>query len=99
MDYRVSEDGGRLVVSLSGSLTFSDAGKFGEVVSHFDRKLGGAEIEMTGLESVDSTGMSLLVHAYDAAQKNGYQVTIRGARSNVRSVLSNAGFDELVTMT
>ena len=96
MEYSVNENAGRLVIAMKGQLTYTDAAKFDGVLSHLRKgALSTIEFDLGGLDFVDSTGMSLFIHAYDASQKYDYSITVRGAKEGVKSALTKAGFDNL----
>lgn len=99
MEYRISNDGGRIAISISGRLTFSDAATFPKVLAEIARPgVTACEFDMAALEFIDSTGMSLLVHAYDQSKVGGFKVTLRNSRGSVRSSLERAGFPALFEM-
>ncbi len=99
MEYSFNESAGRLVITLRGQLTYTDAAKFDGVLSHLRKAgLSSTEFDLGSLDFVDSTGMSLFIHAYDASQKYDYGIIIRGAKEGVKAALTKAGFDNLVTV-
>jgi anti-anti-sigma factor len=98
MKYDIRRSDARMVVSMSGRLTFADAMAFPEIVREVNGNgAGGADIDIAGLEFIDSTGMSLFVHIYDAAKAGKFEVTIKNAQGKVRDALSRAGFETLLT--
>ena len=99
MDYRISHDGGRVAISVSGRLTFADASSFSKILAEIAKPgVAVCEFDMAALESIDSTGMSLLVHAYDQAKAGGFKVALRNAGGAVKSSLERAGFPALFEM-
>lgn len=89
----------RLVLVLSGRLTFADAAHFPEIVDRI-RGNGSAivEIDMAALEFLDSSGLGLILTAYDAAHRAGMQMAIRNARGHVLDGLKRARFDHLMAV-
>lgn len=99
MEYSMKRNAGRLEYSLSGQLTFSDASQFEKVLAPLrETGVAGADFDVRNLEFIDSTGMSLFVHAYDAATAGGYEIGIRNAQDRVKKALDRAGFGKLVTL-
>ena len=96
MQYHVKEGPGRAGVALSGRLTFSDAPQFAKVLDLIvSRGLGGCDIDLAGLDFIDSTGMSLFVYVYDAAKADALDITLANVKGTVRDALCRAGFDTL----
>jgi len=98
MKYEIRKSDTRIVVAMSGRLTFADATGFPEIMRDIAGNGGaGCDIDLAGVEFVDSTGMSLFVHIYDAAKDGHFPVTIRNAQGKVRDALARAGFETLLT--
>lgn len=99
MEYTVTRNAGPVVIAISGRLTFSDMPNFAKLVAAVgaagDR---GCVIDLGGLDQIDSTGMSLFVHAYDAARAGATDLSIRNARGMVLDALMRAGFPKLMRM-
>lgn len=99
MDYQVSATGTQVVVTVKGRLTFSDAANFPKVLAEITKPdVTGCAFDMAALDFIDSTGMSLLIHAYDKAKEAGFKVTLRNAAGSVRAALDRAGFPALFDM-
>jgi anti-anti-sigma factor len=96
MQYSIREAVGGTEIIIKGRLTFAEAHLFPKVLAKLD-EVGKAhwEILLGGLEFIDSTGMSLFVHIYDAANAAGTKVVIRGAAGTVREALDRAAFQTL----
>ena len=95
MQYTTRRDGSRVETSLSGRLTFADAGQFATFLDQAVKGGTVCEIDMRDLTFIDSTGMSLFVHIYDAAQTSGQKVILRNATGPVAETLRRASFDTL----
>jgi anti-anti-sigma factor len=99
MEYQVIPNDESITVTLSGRLTFSDASAFPKLLSSISRPgLAMCEFDMARLDFIDSTGMSLLIHAYDQARESGFSVRLRNAGGPVRAALERAGFPALFEM-
>ena len=55
----------------------------------------GCDIDLVGLEFIDSTGMSLFVYVYDAAKAEALDIRMLNVKGSVREALCRAGFDTL----
>ena len=96
MEYHVKDGAGRANVALSGRLTFSDAPQFSKVLDEIvKRGAAGCDIDLVGLEFIDSTGMSLFVYVYDAAKAEALDIRMLNVKGSVREALCRAGFDTL----
>ena len=95
MQYTTRRDGSRVETSLSGRLTFADAGQFPKFLEQAVKGGTVCEIDMKDLTFIDSTGMSLFVHVYDAAQATGLKVVMRNVSGAVAETLRRASFDTL----
>lgn len=83
-------------LAIGGRLTFADAQQFPKVLAELAKSGPGRwDIELGALDIIDSTGMSLFVHVYDAASPDGREVVMRNARGPVREALERAGFRTL----
>ncbi|ARJ67170.1 hypothetical protein WV31_16590 [Magnetospirillum sp. ME-1] len=96
MQHSIREVGGGAEITIKGRLTFAEAHLFPKVLAELE-KVGKAkwDILLSGLDVIDSTGMSLFVHIYDAANAAGTKVVIRGAAGPVREALDRAAFQTL----
>ena len=53
------------------------------------------DVQLGELSFIDSTGMSLFVHIYDASQNSGLNVSVQGATGPVSAALGRAAFQTL----
>ncbi|OAN48153.1 hypothetical protein A6A04_05205 [Paramagnetospirillum marisnigri] len=95
MQYTTKRNGSQIQASLSGRLTFADAAQFPQFVDQVAKGATVCELDLAGLTFIDSTGMSLFVHVYDAAQESGLKVVVRNAQGMVADTLRRASFDTL----
>ena len=99
MHYTGIDHSDRLVLTIGGRLTFADAAQFPEVIARIrDCGMAIVEFDMDALEFMDSSGMGLLLTAYDAAHRASMQLIVRNARGNVLTGLKRARFDQLMTV-
>lgn len=95
MQYTVRQSENALEIAISGQLTFTDAGQFPKVLAELNVSASRWEFDLSGLEFIDSTGMSLFVHVYDEATAKGLKAVLRNAQGVVRDALDRAGFATL----
>lgn len=95
MQYTTRRDGGRAETTITGRLTFADAGQFPQFLQQAIKGGTVCELDLRDLTFIDSTGMSLFVHVYDLALASGQKVTIRNAKGLVADSLRRASFDTL----
>jgi anti-anti-sigma factor len=98
MQFSVKREAGRSEVTLSGRMTFADAGQFSPFL---DQAVKGAQsclIDLSQVSFIDSTGLSLFIHVYDLMRSEGIQVTLKGATGPAADALHRASFDTLFKM-
>lgn len=55
-------------------------------------------IDMSGLEFMDSTGLSVLIRAHNRAQETGHRLGVAGGSQQVRRLLSLTGVADRLTV-
>lgn len=96
MQYSIREAGGGAEITIKGRLTFAEAHLFPKVLAELEKVgKGHMEILLGGLDFIDSTGMSLFVHIYDASQSRNLNVSIQGASGPVAAAMDRAAFKTL----
>ncbi len=95
MQYTTRREGGKIEMVLSGRLTFADAHQFPQFIDQAATGGTVCDLDLSGLTFVDSTGLSLFIHIYDAALASGQKVTLRNAKGAVAETLRRASFDTL----
>lgn len=96
MQYTVRQSENALEIALSGQLTFTDAGQFPKVLAELTNVSATQWMfDLSSLEFIDSTGMSLFVHVYDEATTKGLKATLCNAHGVVHDALERAGFATL----
>lgn len=103
MDYRVSKNAeapDTTVVYLSGRMTFADHETFRGVIAAFDGPAGQRMIfDLSELAFIDSSGLGMFIIARDTAQKRGLEFSIRGARDEVKRLITVAKFHRMFDIT
>ena len=95
MQYTTRRDGTRVETTISGRLTFADAAQFPGFLEQAVKGGTICEMDLRDLSFIDSTGMSLFVHVYDAALASGLKVILRNVTGPVAETLRRASFDTL----
>jgi HptB-dependent secretion and biofilm anti anti-sigma factor len=84
----------------SGRMTFADHDKFRSVIAAVAAAAGLRVVfNLDGLDFVDSSGLGLFIIARDTAQKRHLEFSIRGARDEVKRLITLAKFHKLFNIT
>lgn len=97
MQYALKTSGNTAQLTISGTLTFAQAPIFPKILAELEaaKTLTGLAIVLNDLTFIDSTGMSLFVHIYDASQSRNITVSIQGASGPVAAAMERAAFKTL----
>ncbi len=90
-------ENGKTVIAVYGELDLSTAPQLDEGL----RAAGEASliVDLGGCDFIDSTGIALLVHAFQKADEAGRKVALCGLKEQVRRVLEIAAVVELIPTT
>jgi len=81
-------------VQVSGELDLAVAGRLAERLEQLGRESVAILLSLEHCEFIDSTGISVIVHAHQEASRNGGGVAVYGASHQVARVLALTGLDE-----
>lgn len=96
MDYTIRNSPGATEILLSGRMTFADHEKFRNVIGVFEGGEGHQMIfDLSGLDFVDSSGLGMFIIARDTAQKKKLKFVLRGARDDVKRLITVAKFHKM----
>lgn len=96
MDYKIKNTGTTTEILLSGRMTFADHENFRRVIQAFEGPAGHQMVfDLSGLEFVDSSGLGMFIIARDTAQKKNLEFSIRGARDDVKRLITVAKFHKM----
>ncbi len=96
MEVGITVHDGKLNISLSGHLSFWDAGDFKKVIAAMDDpELTACEFDLQNLESIDSSGLGMFVNASDMSTHHGYAVSLVGTYGSVQNLLEISRMDRL----
>lgn len=81
-------------------MSFSDHGIFREMLTKV-RQAGAKScvFDLSELVSVDSAGLGMLIIAHEAAQKEGWKLTLQKPQPQVMKLLELSSFDKILTIT
>ncbi len=97
MEFKSHEDADRLILSLSGALTFDDHETFrGVVTAIVDSPAPTAVLDLSGLAMIDSAGIGMLLLANDRAGKLDKQLRLRGVSGHVAKVVELSRLEQLI---
>jgi anti-anti-sigma factor len=97
VNYTFKSNGNTGQLSIGGRLTFAEAPHFPKILDELTaaKSMSRLEIGLGDLTFIDSTGMSLFVHIYDASQNRQLNVSVQGAAGPVSAALERAAFQTL----
>lgn len=96
MDFSIHNAPASTEILLSGRMTFADHETFRNVMTNFDRPAGHKMVfDLSKLDFVDSSGLGMFIIARDTAQKKNLEFAIRGARDEVRRLITVAKFHKM----
>ncbi|CAK0779186.1 HptB-dependent secretion and biofilm anti anti-sigma factor [Azospirillaceae bacterium] len=100
MEYKIKSVGTVTEIYLSGRMTFADHEKFRNVIAAFEGPQGHRVVfDLSGLEFVDSSGLGMFIIARDTAQKRNLDFSIRGARNDVKRLITVAKFHKIFNIS
>ncbi|WP_448204146.1 STAS domain-containing protein [Azospirillum sp. sgz302134] len=96
MDFTVHDTPGNTEIHLTGRMTFADHETFRKVIGVFERPPGHKLVfDLSKLDFVDSSGLGMFIIARDTAHKRNLDFAIRGARNEVRRLITVAKFHKV----
>lgn len=99
MEQSISRTDSSATVHMSGSFNFNDNVRFKEVFSLAENKeISSIILDMSGVTSIDSAGLGMLMILYKNGQVNNQKLSISGASGQVEKVLLLSKFDTYFRM-
>lgn len=99
LSHVLQPDGDVLTVGLSGSFTFSENAAFRRIVEQVQAtRAKTVVVDLSGLRTVDSAGLSMLVLLRERVAKVGGTVTLRRPPKEVARILEVVDFSKLFTI-
>ena len=99
MDYGIDVKEQEAVVQLKGRLTFNDHAKLRALIREMlQNKAKRQVLDLSGLESVDSAGIGMLLIAREEMANVDKQLVLRAATGQVKRVLTVAQLNKIVAI-
>jgi HptB-dependent secretion and biofilm anti anti-sigma factor len=100
MRVETRKDDSDLRIKLQDRMSFSDHGRFRELLTTIDQAAPSRCIfDMSELVSIDSAGLGMLMIAHEHAQKNGWALSLHAPQGHVRQLLQLSCFDRIMTIS
>ena len=97
MQGEIRTKGDAVEVVISGAMMFSEHKTFNELMDTARGKNKGAcIIDLAGLTEIDSSGIGMLLLAYDESQKENKALSLRDPIESVRKILEHCKIDLLI---
>ena len=94
----IDRDGdGRTVLQLYGEFDLASVATFEAGLARAEAELGPLLIDLSGLEFIDSTGLSQLLTAHARAESDGRELAFLKGPPSVEKILRLTGIDEILT--
>lgn len=91
-DIQVETGPAKILIRVKGEVDLSNAARLEEAIHSACEEAGRPiVVDLSGLEFIDSTGLSVLVAATRRFRENGNRLRVRGASGQVRKILEVAG--------
>lgn len=97
-DVRLVTDGDSPVVVVRGAIDLAVVGPLWDAVEPTLEVGRPLVLDLTGVSFIDSSGISLIVRAYQWHGRERGSVVLRVSGTEVRQAITLAGLDELVTL-
>jgi anti-anti-sigma factor len=99
MNIETSTDGDIFEVKFNDRLGFDDHETFRKVVQEVnDSDKKKCVFNLQNLAAIDSAGLGMFVLAKEAADKNGWSLSLTKPHGNVKNLLKLAKFDKFLTV-
>ncbi|WP_169569001.1 STAS domain-containing protein [Sneathiella limimaris] len=95
----VTSDNTTLNIALTEKLSFEDHNSFRELLDLLnDKKYKSCLIDLSGLESIDSAGLGMLMIARETADKTGAKLQLLKPAGQVKRLLEISEIDKIITI-
>ena len=97
MEYSVQDRGDTREITLVGDFTFSDNPAVQNLINNLgDDGYENCVLALSGLESIDSAGLGMLILLNDAAQEKAVALRIRSPQGQVKKMLDITEFNDII---
>lgn len=87
----VRSNGGMAQVKVSGELDLLTAPELEAALESLQAEHLDIELDLSRLEFIDSTGVHLVLQAYQASRREGWELVLTGAREEVKRAFELVG--------
>ena len=99
MDYTSNKNGRTLEFNFKGTFSFSDNEKIQKVIAEISDMEGDqCSIDLSGLDTIESAGLGMLLLMNDATVEKNKRLEISGATGQVHKMLEISKFSEIIPM-
>ena len=85
------------IITLIGEVDISNADLFkNQVESSLAEKKQNIELDLLGLDYIDSTGLGVIMGTYGMVKKDGFSVKVTNPKDNVKKLLTISGLDKIL---
>ena len=84
-------------ITLEGEVDISNADLFKtKVETSLAEKKQDIQLDLSGLDYIDSTGLGVIMGTYGMVKKEGFSVKIINPKQNVKKLLTISGLDKIL---
>ncbi|PTW55061.1 anti-anti-sigma factor [Breoghania corrubedonensis] len=99
MNAQTSQTGQTHHIKLSGRLVFSDHAEFRHLLNQITAaKVESCIIDLSELQSIDSSGLGMFMVALETGKENGWSLTLRSPQGHVKALIELGKFDKLLNV-
>ena len=99
MNYEIRKLATGVEVGLRGRMGFSDHAAFRRVIAAFDGSPGqNVAFDLRDLETIDSSGLGMLIIAQEEAKKKNLTFSIESPRNDVKRLMDMGRFERFFTI-
>ncbi len=93
MEHTVTEEDGLVIVALKGNIDFEYSAAAREILLEAAGKESGVIIDLSGVTMIDSSGVAVLLEAFQSARHRGKEFILASVDESVLRILKLARLD------
>ncbi|MBF0167069.1 MAG: STAS domain-containing protein [Alphaproteobacteria bacterium] len=95
MEHSIQSNSNGKLVRLSGRMTFADFDGFQKLIALFQEARGKRfEFDLSEVDYIDSSALGMILLARDAANSNGVDLSLTGAKGQVKRIMDVTKFNQ-----
>ena len=99
MEHTIHDSQGGKEVAISGRMTFADHKIMRDIIAKFSEPgFNKVTFDLSKVDFIDSAALGMLLLARETALSRQSHVTLKGARDQVKRIMTVAKFDTLFTL-